>query len=90
MSDSPEARKAQAQADFSDVQVVADTHPFSYADPDAYWHAALGSRGRRNIETLEAEQTVRVRTALAERLEQYRQADGYHVPATALIATARR
>ena len=90
MSDSPEARKAQAQADFSDVQVVADTHPFRYADPDAYWHAALGSRGRRNIETLDAEQTVRVRTALAERLEQYRQADGYHVPATALIATARR
>ena len=31
-----------------------------------------------------------VRAALAEHLEQYRQSDGYHVPATALIGTATR
>jgi ubiquinone/menaquinone biosynthesis C-methylase UbiE len=76
------------RAGFSDVQVVTDTHPFHHPDLDAYWRSAMGTGARRNIEALDPEQTVRVRAALAERLEQYRQADGYHVPATALIGTA--
>jgi hypothetical protein len=45
---------------------------------------------RRNIEALDVDQTVRVRAALAEQLARYQQAHGYHVPATALIATASR
>jgi SAM-dependent methyltransferase len=78
------------RAGFSDVQVVADTHRFRHADLDAYWRGAMGTGARRGIEALDAEQTVRVRAALAEHLERYRQADGYHVPATALLATASR
>jgi ubiquinone/menaquinone biosynthesis C-methylase UbiE len=78
------------RAGFSDVQVAPDTHRFHHPDLDAYWRSAMGTGARRNIEALDAEQTVRARAALAERLEQYRQADGYHVPATALIATASR
>ena len=57
---------------------------------DAYWRGAMGTGARQSIENLDAEQTGRVRAALAERLERYRQADGYHVPATALIGTATR
>jgi len=77
-------------AGFSDVQDVADTHLFHHADLDAYWQSAMGTGARRSIEALDADQTVRVRAALAEQLAQYQQADGYHVPATALIATASR
>jgi len=78
------------QAGFSGVQVAADTHVFHRADLDAYWQSARGGGPRRDIDALNAEQAARVRAALAERLEQYRQADGYHVPATALIATASK
>jgi ubiquinone/menaquinone biosynthesis C-methylase UbiE len=78
------------QAGFSDVQVVADTHSFRHADLDAYWQGVRGTGARRSIEVLDPDQAVRVRTALAERLSRYQQADGYHVPATALIATASR
>jgi len=78
------------QAGFVDVRVQADTHDFRHADLDAYWRGAMGTGARRSIENLDAEQTGRVRAALAERLERYRQADGYHVPATALIGTATR
>ena len=78
------------QAGFADIQVVADTHTFLRPSLDVYWQDALGSGVRRSIDTLDAEQTVHVRAALAERLEQYRQGDRYHVPATALVATANR
>ena len=78
------------RAGFSAVQVVADTHLFHHADLEAYWQGAMGTGARRSIEALNADQTVQVRSALAERLAQYQQTDGYHVPATALIATASR
>jgi SAM-dependent methyltransferase len=78
------------RAGFSAVRVVADTHLFRHADLEAYWQGAMGTGVRRSIEALDADQTVRVRAALAEQLTRYQQADGYHVPATALIATAIR
>jgi SAM-dependent methyltransferase len=78
------------RAGFSDVQVREDTHAFHHADLDAYWQGARGTGMRRNIDGLDAEQTARVRAALAEHLEQYRRSDGYHVPATALLGTATR
>jgi ubiquinone/menaquinone biosynthesis C-methylase UbiE len=78
------------QAGLSDIQVTADTHVFRHADLDAYWQSAMATGARRGIELLDAEQTVRVHAALAEHLAQYQQSDGYHVPATALIATATR
>jgi hypothetical protein len=78
------------EAGFSGVRVREDTHRFLHADLDAYWRGARGTGMRRNLDALDPEQTVRVRAALAEHLEQYREADGYHVPATALIGTASR
>lgn len=78
------------RAGFSAVQVDADTHLFRHADLEAYWQGAMGTGARRIIEALNADQMVRVRAALAEQLAQYQQTDGYHVPATALIATASR
>lgn len=78
------------RAGFSDVRVVGDTQLFRHADLDAYWQGAMATGARRSIEQLSPDEATRVRAALAERLEQYRQADGYHVPATALIATASR
>jgi ubiquinone/menaquinone biosynthesis C-methylase UbiE len=78
------------RAGFSAIQVVADTPLFHHADLDAYWQGAMGTGARRSIEAMDADQTMRVRAALAERLTRYRQVGGYHVPATALIATASR
>jgi len=78
------------EAGFSDVQIEEDVHRFHHADLDAYWRGARGTGMRRNIDALDVEQAARVRAALAEHLEQYRDADGYHVPAVALIGTATR
>jgi ubiquinone/menaquinone biosynthesis C-methylase UbiE len=77
-------------AGFSDVRVVADPYVVGRGDLDAYWRGAMGSGLRRSLEKLDATQIARAREALAERLEQYRQPDGYYVTATALIATASR
>jgi SAM-dependent methyltransferase len=78
------------QAGFAEIQVTVDTHRFHHADLDAYWRGVLGTGARRSIQNLDAAERGRVRAALAEHLEQYRQSDGYHVPATALIGTATR
>ena len=78
------------QSGFSDVEVRADTHVFIRADLDDYWRGATGGGMRRNIDPLDTDQTTRVRAALAERLVRYQQVDGYHIPASALIATANR
>jgi SAM-dependent methyltransferase len=78
------------RAGFRDVHVSLDAHVFHHADPDAYWRGARGSGMRRNIDTLDAEQTARVRATLAKRLMPSQRDDGYHVAATALLATAIR
>lgn len=89
--DEPEVlARLLTEAGFSDVQVAMDTHRVHHPDLDAYWRRARGSGTRRMVDALDADQTVRARVALAERLEPYRQADGYRVPATALIGTASR
>src|SRR5215207_1256250 len=37
---------------FREVQVIADTHAFRYADLDAYWRCARGTGARRSIDAL--------------------------------------
>jgi SAM-dependent methyltransferase len=77
-------------AGFSGVQVIPDTLRLHYPNLDTYWTVARGSGVRRLVDALDADQTARVRAALAEQLAPYQQADGYHVPATALFGTASR
>lgn len=77
-----------ADADFSAIDVQDVTLSIHYPDLDAYWRVGRGSGVRRLVDALDAEQTAQVRAALVERLAQYQQSDGYHVPATALIGTA--
>ena len=76
------------RAGFADVRVDLDTHPFRYADIDEYWQQARGTGLRTALDSLDATQTARVRTILAERMRPYQRADGFHVPATALLALA--
>jgi len=78
------------QAGFQDVQVSVDAEDFCYADLDQYWENARGTGQRPAIDGLNATQRERARTALAERLRSHQQADGIHVVATALLATATR
>ncbi|MFN8632744.1 MAG: methyltransferase domain-containing protein [Chloroflexota bacterium] len=78
------------RAGFSDVRVDAETRLVERVDADTYWQQAMRSAMSRNLEALSAEQVNQVRAALADQLEQYRQADGLHVPVTALLATASR
>ncbi|HLH25627.1 MAG TPA: methyltransferase domain-containing protein [Chloroflexota bacterium] len=77
-------------AGFADVRVVADSETFHYADLEHYWQGARGTGRRRSLDALDAEQTARVRAALAERLRPYQRPDGIHAPATALLAVASR
>jgi ubiquinone/menaquinone biosynthesis C-methylase UbiE len=77
-------------ASFVDVRVDMDTHMFRYANADEYWRQARGTGFRRTLDALDAAQSQRMRAALAERMQPYRQSDGFHMPATALLATANR
>jgi ubiquinone/menaquinone biosynthesis C-methylase UbiE len=81
---------ALGAAGFVEVQVTVDSASFPYADLDAYWENAQGTGRREALERLSAAQRDQVRAALAERLRPYERADGLYVPATALLATARR
>jgi len=74
MTDNPEARKAQTVVQFSRLAP-------SYDFAGCFTHF-----GRRLVEAV----GVELAAALAEQLARYQQADGYHDPATALIATASR
>jgi SAM-dependent methyltransferase len=76
------------RAGFADVRVDLDAHPFHYADIDAYWQQAHGTGLRTALDSLDATQTERVSNLLIERMRPYQRADGFHVPATALLAVA--
>ena len=75
-------------ADFDDVRVTSDETSFRFADAEQYWQNARGTGLRRWLDGFDAEQTARVKAAFADQLRRYRREDGYHVPATALLAVA--
>jgi ubiquinone/menaquinone biosynthesis C-methylase UbiE len=79
-----------AQAGFTDVQILADSHEFRYADIDEYWQSVRGTRIRHLLDTLDAEQTTRVRAAFANRVRDRQRTDGLYLAATALLAVAIR
>jgi ubiquinone/menaquinone biosynthesis C-methylase UbiE len=79
-----------ARAGFADVQIMADSETFRYADLEEYWQTARGTGHRRQLDSLDAAQTARVRAALAERLRPQQRSDGLYVTATALLAVASR
>lgn len=78
------------EAGFADIQVISEMHRFRQPDLDAYWRTSLSTGARRGIEALTDDEVVTVRAALAERLAQYQESDGYHIPAVALLGTGRR
>jgi SAM-dependent methyltransferase len=78
------------RAGFCDVHVAADTHVFRYDDVEQYWRNAYGTGLRQRLDALDAEQTERVRAALAERIRPLQRPDGISIAATALLAVARR
>jgi SAM-dependent methyltransferase len=78
------------EAGFRDVQVLVDTHAFSYADLDGYWANARSTGMRAAVEALDEAQREKVRAQLAERLQPYQHPDGIRIEATALLAVATR
>jgi SAM-dependent methyltransferase len=74
------------RAGFSNVRTDLDEHPFHYADIDEYWQQARGTGLRTALDSLDAPQTERIRSILVERVRPYQRADGFYVPATALLA----
>jgi len=73
-----------------DVQAVADSITFVYADVEEYWNSVRGTGPRRIVDALDAAQIERARAALAERFRAYGRPDGVHVVATALLGVASR
>jgi ubiquinone/menaquinone biosynthesis C-methylase UbiE len=87
-TDPDELASLLTNAGFTDVRVIADTHAFRYDSVDDYWQNARGTGLRRWLDALDAEQTERVRAALANRVRPHTRPDGLYLEATALLATA--
>ncbi len=88
--DPEELRRVLTAAGFSDVTTKIDTTAVAYRDLDGYWRDARGTGIRRALDPLSAEQTERMRAALAERLRDRQRPDGYRVEATAVFGIAAR
>ncbi len=82
--------RALVAAGFTNVRVLVDSATFRFADIEQYWQNARGTGLRRWLDPLDAAQIERVKPALADRLRPYRQSDGIHLVATALLAVASR
>jgi SAM-dependent methyltransferase len=82
--------QALAGAGFLATSARSVTLIFRYADLDEYWQTARGTGLRRALDQLDAAQQTAIRAALAERVAPHRQADGFHLAATAVFASATR
>jgi O-methyltransferase/aklanonic acid methyltransferase len=82
--------RALANAGLTNVQVIADSLTFVYADVEEYWNSVRGTGPRRIVDALDARQIERTRAALTERFRAYERPDGIHVVATALLGVASR
>jgi SAM-dependent methyltransferase len=90
ITDQNELADLLKRAGFPHVRVKVDSHVFRYADLEEYWQSARGTGQRRRLDVLNAEQTERVRMALARRVLTHQRADGIYLEATALLASAGR
>jgi hypothetical protein len=78
------------EAGFREVSVAVDTYDARYTDLNQYWRTAQGTGQRATIDGLNATQREELRAALAERFQSRTRADGLHIEARALLATATR
>jgi ubiquinone/menaquinone biosynthesis C-methylase UbiE len=77
-------------AGFDSVKVDADAFSFRYQDAEEYWQQARGTGMRRTLDALDQTTTEQVRATLVERMRPHHKDDGFHLGATALLATATR
>jgi len=78
------------QAGFVDETVYTVTRPLRFASLELYWQNARGTGLRQTLDRLDVAQESEVRAALAARLRPFAGYAGLSVPATALLAVARR
>ena len=78
------------RAGFPDVKVRVDSNAFRHADLEEYWQSARGTGLRRRLDVLNAEQTERVRMALARRVLPHQRADSIYLEGMSLLASAGR
>jgi ubiquinone/menaquinone biosynthesis C-methylase UbiE len=78
------------EAGFREVRVAVESYDARYADLDQYWATARGTGQRASIDGLDAAQRERLSAALTDRFRPRQQADGIHIEARALLATAGR
>lgn len=82
--------EALTAAHFVEVRAQLDSATFRYHDLDAYWQQARSTVLRQWLDALDAAHIKRVTTALTERVQQQRRADGFYLSATAVLAVASR
>lgn len=90
LTDPTELGTLLSDAGFVDVSVTSETRQFAFAALDAYWENARSTGVRAVIDRLGVAEADQVRAKLAARLAAYQAGSSYLVPATALLATARR
>jgi ubiquinone/menaquinone biosynthesis C-methylase UbiE len=77
-------------AGFSGVQVKELSTTLVHKNVDQYWQTAMSAGMRGALVKLTESETARVRAAVAEKLSDRRQSDGFHLTATALLAVGDR
>ena len=78
------------QAGFTDTQISIEEKDFVYADEEQYW-ASLWSAGfRRQLEKMTPELLEQARSAVVQKLQNFKKPDGFHKLNRALFAFATK
>jgi SAM-dependent methyltransferase len=85
-------RELITEAGFSDPEIEAVPLTFSFTSDDDYWRFLNGVAGAISmaLARLDEEGRADVKATLADRLDQFRTADGLDLPAVSLVAAAAR
>lgn len=84
----PGLQQRLAQAGFEQIEVVAETAVYIYANEETWWQNLWALGTRRTLAEMEPAMRQDFQTALYQKLQDFKQPDGVHIPCRTLLATA--
>jgi ubiquinone/menaquinone biosynthesis C-methylase UbiE len=66
------------QAGFTDTQISIEEKDFVYADEEQYWSSLWSSGWRRQLEKMTPELLEQARSAVVQKLQNFKKPDGFH------------